>query len=271
MAGVVNPLSNPGAGGVSPNNLAFYGGSAGPAPAFGQTQHQGFQQAGFGVQPPQPAGGGFQPVQPPTQAQQPGSGFAPQPQATTNQQRPSYDPDDFENEPPLLEELGINVEHIWQRIQGIAFFKRVNEDALSDADLSGPIAIGLALGVCLTCQGKMEFGQIYGMSGVGCCFICMLINVMAQKRRDGQQGIDFYSTLSILGYGLIPIVFLAFIGIFLDLKTQHGTILSGIVIFWATAMTSRFFSTAIGMQQQRWLVAYPVGLVYACFVIMTVF
>merc|ERR1719272_1299262 len=174
------------------------------------------------------------------------------------------DDDDFENEPPILEELGINIEHIWMRIQGVAFFKRIDQDLLADADLSGPLMIGMALGVCLLLAGKLQFGYIYGLGATGCVGVCLLINVMSQR-----GGIDLYRTMSILGYGLIPIVFLALIGILFSLKSTFGSVVSVLAIGWSTATSSRFFATAISMHQQRWLVAYPVGLVYTCFTLIT--
>merc|ERR1719414_2261160 len=76
--------------------------------------------------------------------------FTPQP----SQSLPSYD-DDIDNEPPLLEELGIDVGNIWLRMKGIAFFKRLYEEVLRDADLGGPIVIILALGLCLLLAGKL--------------------------------------------------------------------------------------------------------------------
>jgi len=176
--------------------------------------------------------------------------------------------DDIENEPPLLEELGINVEHVQQRMKGIAFFKSLNEEALKDLDLSGPLVILFALLVCLTFAGKFVGGStIYGVSFWGCSAIFFLVNVMSQK----EGGIDMYSTCSILLYGLIPIDVLAFIGIFVSLKGQLGAVLSLLCICWSTATSSRFFANSIDMNQQRWLVAYPIGLVYTCFALIVVF
>jgi len=177
----------------------------------------------------------------------------------------SYD-DDFENEPPLLDELGINLDHIIERMKGVAFFKKLDEQVLSDLDLSGPLCICLSLGVCLLLAGKLQFGYIYGLASGGSFFVCCLINVMSQK-----GGIDLYRTMSILGYGLIPIVLLAFLGIFLNLKSSYGTFLAAACIAWTTATSSRFFATAVAMEDQRWLVAYPVGLVYTFFALITVF
>merc|ERR1740138_1640140 len=135
-------------------------------------------------------------------------------------------------------------------MQGVAFFKKIDEDLLTDADLSGPLVICLALGCALLLAGKLQFGYIYGLGATGCVGICMLINVMSQR-----GGIDLYRTMSILGYGLIPIVMLAAMGIVINLKGTFGMIASCMSIFWATATSSRFFATAIAMQEQRWLVA----------------
>lgn len=177
----------------------------------------------------------------------------------------SYD-DDFENEPPLLEELGIDVGKIWLRMKGIAFFKRLDEEELREGDLTGPLVVIISLGACLMLAGKLVVGLLYGLCALSSTLICMLINVMSQR-----GSINLYHTISILGYGLIPIVLLAFIGIFVSLKTTFGTIVAIICIGWATATSSRFFATAIAMHQQRWLVAYPVGLVYILFTLITVF
>ncbi|CAK0840772.1 unnamed protein product [Prorocentrum cordatum] len=130
--------------------------------------------APFGApQPPQPLGGAPMapgpapmggsiggPMQP--GGVQPGifsPGPAPQPAA--------YDEGDIENEPPLLEELGINVEHILARIKGVAFFKKVDQEVLSDLDLSGPLAIIMALACCLLLAGKISFSYLYGMGFSG--------------------------------------------------------------------------------------------------------
>mmetsp|Transcript_18771 Transcript_18771/g.41908 ORF Transcript_18771/g.41908 Transcript_18771/m.41908 type:complete len:233 (+) Transcript_18771:80-778(+) len=177
----------------------------------------------------------------------------------------SSDEPDFENEPPILEELGIDPERILLRMKGIALFKSVDEAMLQDADLGGPLLIGLALGVCQLLAGKIEFGYIYGLGATGCTGLFLLINAMSPK------GLDLYRTMSILGYGLIPIVFLAFIGIFAKLTDSFGAGLATTCILWSTATSSRFFATAIAIQDQRWLVAYPVALVYTCFALITIF
>lgn len=207
------------------------------------------------------------------QPQQPGS--FPQPgQAQGNMQAGKFPPpqqsygydDDIENEPPLLEELGINVEHIVMRMKGIAFFKQIDGEVLRDADLMGPIVIILTLCMCLLLRGKLQFGYVYGFSGTGCLGIWMLVYVMSQS-----GGIDVLTTASLLVYGLIPIILVAVVAIVLSLRGPAGMLLSGGCIFWATASSSRFFAKGFLRPEQKWLVAYPIGVFYTCFVLLVVF
>lgn len=37
----------------------------------------------------------------------------------------SYDNEDYENEPPLLEELGIRFDHIWTKTQAVLYLNKV--------------------------------------------------------------------------------------------------------------------------------------------------
>jgi len=50
-----------------------------------------------------------------------------------------------------------------------------------------------------------------------------------------------------------------------------GYILSVLAIAWCTYSSSGFFTAVLGMNDQRFLVAYPVGLFYGCFALMIVF
>lgn len=53
---------------------------------------------------------------------------------------PSLDMEDYDNEPPLLEELGIHWEHIFEKTKAVINpSQRLNEHILDDADLAGPI------------------------------------------------------------------------------------------------------------------------------------
>jgi len=83
--------------------------------------------------------------------------------------------------------------------------------------------------------------------------------------------IDIWRVCSILGYGLLPVIVLSFLGIAVSLKGPVGQGIATFTIAWSTYSSTRLFEKALNMSQQRYLVAYPVALVYAIFVLITVF
>ena len=59
-------------------------------------------------------------------------------------------------------------------------FGRPDYDIIHNPDLSGPIAIALALGCLLLFTGKIHFGDIYAMFIFGNLLIYFLINFISQ-------------------------------------------------------------------------------------------
>ncbi|TKR60241.1 hypothetical protein L596_027519 [Steinernema carpocapsae] len=63
--------------------------------------------------------------------------------------------EDFENEPPLLEELGINFDHI--RLKTLAVLNPIgtaSAEVIADQDLAGPLVFCLLFGASLLLHGK---------------------------------------------------------------------------------------------------------------------
>ena len=50
-----------------------------------------------------------------------------------------------------------------------------------------------------------------------------------------------------------------------------GSIISPLFVLWCSISASGIFVSTLGMHNQRVLVAYPVGLFYACFALLSVF
>lgn len=134
-----------------------------------------------------------------------------------------------------------------------------------DADLAGPLVFCMLLGTCLLLTGKVHFGYIYGFGVVGCLLMYVILNLMAE------EAISVDRTMSVLGYSLLPIVLLAVLGIFADLRGAIGLALALLVIMWCTVNATRLFEKALSMQEQRYLIAYPVTMLYACFALLTIF
>jgi len=48
-------------------------------------------------------------------------------------------------------------------------------------------------------------------------------------------------------------------------------ILSALAVAWSTNTATMIFVQTLSMKEQRWLLAYPLALLYASFVLITVF
>ena len=69
----------------------------------------------------------------------------------------AYDADDYENEPPLMEELGINFDHIKEKTLAVLNpFKDPDSSIMNDTDLAGPLVFCMAFGGTLLLAGKVS-------------------------------------------------------------------------------------------------------------------
>ena len=133
--------------------------------------------------------------------------------------------------------------------------------------MAGPLVFCLALGFLLLLQGKLFLGYIYGFGLMGCLALFLLLTLMAHT----QAALDLSRTFSVLGYALLPIVSLAAVNVLLDLKGAAGAVLGATAVVWSTTAATRIFESAMQMTAQRWLIAYPIFLLYFCFALFTIF
>lgn len=233
---------------------------------------------GGGGTPTMPFGGGgndygFQPFNPGTGGYGDGGGGGGDAFGGDMQSMP-LDEEDGDDR-PLLEELGINFDHIKKKTAAVLWPNQpLGEDILEDEDFAGPLCICLALGFSLLLTGKVHFGYIYGIGAMGCIGLYCVLNLMTGQQQEGRgahRGVDLMRVFSIQGYCLLPIALVAVVGIVFDLRGWLGTFLSMAAVFWCTFTSTRFFEQAMAMRRQRHLIAYPVFLLYACFALITVF
>ncbi|KAF7637233.1 Protein YIPF [Meloidogyne graminicola] len=185
--------------------------------------------------------------------------------------------ENFDNEPPLLEELGINFEHI--RLKTLAVLNPLGtakEEVIEDQDLAGPLVFCLLFGASLLLHGKIKvispifklhFGHIYGIGLVGCTGMYALLNLMAQEDRS----ITFTNTASVLGYCLLPMSLLSLLAAVLSLQGLIGYIFVTLAILWSGSSSSKLFSIALSLNGQRLLIAYPCILLYSVFALLAIF
>ncbi|XP_014726586.1 PREDICTED: protein YIPF7 [Sturnus vulgaris] len=212
----------------------------------------------------QPAAGAFVP-----------SDMLPSPHSYTGQiLQPAYSPDTphlgyvdgFDEEPPLLEELGINFEHIWQKTLTVLNpMKPADGSIMNETDLTGPMVFCLALGATLLMAGKVHFGYVYGMSAMGCLAMHALLNLMSVS------GVSHGCVASVLGYCLLPMVILSSCAVVFSLQGMPGTVFALFIIGWCSLSASKIFTSALAMEGQQLLIAYPCALLYGLFALLTVF
>ncbi|RZF37575.1 hypothetical protein LSTR_LSTR016948 [Laodelphax striatellus] len=174
--------------------------------------------------------------------------------------------DDFADEPPLLEELGIDVEQIVRKVVSVLdpFTSTVT---IGEYDLAGPLAFCIALAAFLMLSGgKANFGYVYGLAVTSCLMMYVLLRLMTTTPE-----ITLVSVASVLGYALLPVVMLSGLGMLMTLKTFVGYIMAAIAVIWSSIAASRIFVIMSADRDQRPLIAYPCALLYSVFVLIVIF
>jgi len=173
---------------------------------------------------------------------------------------------DFDDEPPLLEELGINPQHIVQKTLSVLNpFRTTEKSIFEDTDLAGPLVFCLAFGGFLLLSGKVTFSYIYGIGVLGCLAFYCLLSLMATSN------VTLGAVISVLGYCLLPMVVLSGINVLITIQGVIGTVLTGFSILWCAVSASKLFVTSLSMDHQQVLIAYPAALFYGVFALITIF
>lgn len=127
----------------------------------------------------------------------------------------------------------------------------------------------LLLGAEMIFSGKLQFGYIYGFGLFGCIAMTFVVNLVAPH-----NPISFWTVASILGYALLPVNVLAFLKLFvinlINLQAL-GRALGILTVAWSTTASTRLFELGCGLREQRYLIAYPIALLYSAFVLITIF
>lgn len=142
-------------------------------------------------------------------------------------------------------------------------------------------------------SGKIQFGYVYGISAIGCLGMYCLLNLMSMT------GVSFGCVASVLGYCLLPMILLSSFGVLFSLqwvfdfsescsesrplaeippcavfllsRGSVGIVLTAAIIGWCSLSASKIFISALAMDGQQLLVAYPCALLYGVFALISVF
>lgn len=181
----------------------------------------------------------------------------------------------YPHEPPLLEEIGINFDHILTKTKIVLIPTRssnvVSQEILNDADLAGPLIFFLLFGLSLLLAGKIHFGYIYGVALFGTVSLHNLSKLMGNNQNMNASKLKFFNTASILGYCFLPLCFLALIGMFHSLNDTLGYVLGTVFVLWSTWASSGFLNSLLQLHNARALIAYPLLIFYSVFALMAIF
>ncbi|KAI7207832.1 hypothetical protein D0864_10697 [Hortaea werneckii] len=277
------------------NNLNFYQSSYSQQPVSGQTtpfqafgggaQSGAYPQGGYGGSSAANFGFGAFPGAPGASGQM-GTGQG----GLRTGWLAAFGTEGYEGEPPLLEELGVNFQHIQTKTLTVLNpFTRIDNHIMDDSDLAGPFLFCGLFGTFLLLTGKLWFGYVCGLAALGAFSLNFIFSMMspplapeevqaAQQAQSSHHGsANFSSTLtlgrssSVLGYCLLPLVFASLLGVVLPLDSFLGYCLVSLAIAWCTYSSSAMFCVVGRMTNMRGLVAYPLGLFYVGFGIMAIF
>ncbi|KAL2539844.1 Integral membrane Yip1 family protein [Abeliophyllum distichum] len=174
----------------------------------------------------------------------------------------------FEDELPLLEELGINTKQIYQKTISILNPFRINAHLHEDADLSGPFLFLMAFGLFQLLAGKLHFGIILGWVTVASLFLYVVFNMLAGKNGN----LDLYRCLSLIGYCILPIVILSAVSLFVPQGGMVIMVLMGLFVIWSTRVCTRLLvELASYGDEHRGLIAYACFLIYMLFSLLVIF
>ncbi|WZZ55376.1 protein YIPF7-like [Brassica napus] len=175
----------------------------------------------------------------------------------------------FEDEEPLLDELGIHPEQIWSKTRSILNPFRINQTVHRDSDLSGPIFLYLALCLFQLLAGKIQFGVILGWIVVSSIFLYAVFNMLA-----GRSGnLNLHTCTSLVGYCLLPVVVLSAASLFVPQGAGVVRFVAAgvFVLLAARACSGLVVSLADGGGEHRGLISYACFLIYCLFSLLVVF
>ena len=173
----------------------------------------------------------------------------------------------IEDEPPLLEELGIDPGQIIRRTVAMLNPLKTKAEEAGDDDLAGPLLFGVIMGSLHLLQGRVHFGYILGWTTLATLAMYWLLNQLSA----GGEGIELYRCGSIIGYCMLPMCLLAALALFLP-GGLVTALVAGVLVLWCTSKaTMQFMRCLPHAEGKRLVVAYPCFTLYTLYALLSVY
>ena len=169
----------------------------------------------------------------------------------------------FEDEPPILEELGIDLSGILKKSRSV-LLGRVGADSLRDVDMGGPLIFAACLAALHLLHGKLHFGVILGWSAVSCTAFWFIVHQLAGLgSQSNKECIDLYNCSACLGYCLLPMLTTNVVAVFLPHASKVSVGLFGAASVYCALLAAKLvIKRAPFMAEQFSMIAYPAFLYY---------
>ena len=204
----------------------------------------------------------------------------------------------FPDEPPLLEELGVDFAQIARRAKSamnpLPSRKKHTRETSKDDDLAGPLVVFGLIATLHALQGKGHYGYILGWSAIASGLTCWLLNQLtAQNNNDAGENLSLSRTASVIGYNATSILFLSVVKAFVHSEgssngsksSSGGGSFSGttnsfgilafacVCILQASSKSSGLFLHGMGQcgEGKRLVVFYPMVLLYSLYALLTLY
>ncbi|KAF5841731.1 hypothetical protein DUNSADRAFT_11511 [Dunaliella salina] len=175
-----------------------------------------------------------------------------------------------DEEPPLLEELGIDLKGICSKTRAI-LLHRLSNKATDELDMGGALMFVVLLGGLHLLMGKLHFGVILGWSVVHSAVMWFLVNQIAGVEAKEAQGLDLYSCCCVIGYCLAPITVFSALALLLP-RGLWPVALGVLCTFWAAHTAARILSRrSLLLDDVRTLIMLPCILMFSSFTMLTLY
>lgn len=175
----------------------------------------------------------------------------------------------FADEPPLLEELGIDVSAILLKTRAI-LLHRMKAHSLDDLDMGGALLFMCLLGGLHLLMGKWHMGVILGWSVLQSVVLWWLANQLAGGSQSTKT-LDLYYTCCMVGYSMIPQLLLSSVALLLP----RGPVVLAVAVLstiWSGVTAAKLITRRSPSFADLFpVLAYPCILVFSSFAILSVY
>lgn len=160
---------------------------------------------------------------------------------------------------PLLEELGVDFASIRRDAQRVVGVEKLQNNS---NDLVGPILMVVVFGLVLAIRGRVGLGYLYFLSILSSLFVYGITSLM------NDVPVELIGVTNIMGYAFLPTLVFALSAMLVPVEKKYKLLVGLGFSAWSTAVFVSGVAHRFRIHNKALLLAYPVLLVYICFMIV---